>query len=148
MWNLEVISIVTTDPTHKPIQRMLSSYLPRRAYGRLSSFSKEAFSSSASFPADLLGWEVLADRFRTESSYCWGSILATFQYLASVGVPSPPELASFHSADFYALPKCSPSQLFYALYGRWRVLIVLFPRQLNTSNPNKVYLPRILWYLP
>ena len=53
VWNRAVIGTVATDPINKLMQRLRYSSLPGGEYGRSPSFSKEAFSSPASFPAEL-----------------------------------------------------------------------------------------------
>ena len=64
--------------------------------------------SSASPPSELPEWQVLAERFRLESSVGWGAMLAIFQYLSAVGRSFPPDLASIHPAELYDVAKNSP----------------------------------------
>ena len=137
VWNRAVIAMVTAEPQlsiNKLLQRLRSSCFPPGEYKRLATFFKQAFSAAASFPADLLDWKLLAERFRLESSFGWDALLACCNFFAATGISSPAHLARLSPADFYELSNQSPfPPAARALWSISRVTI-------NTPSPSAEYL--------
>ena len=107
-WNRAVINCVAKDSINNLFGRLRNSARPRAEYGRLSAFFKKAYVAACTFPAELGGWRILAERCRLEMSIGWPAILSAATPLAGKGIGQPLSLAAVPLSSVFALCEGSP----------------------------------------
>ena len=109
-WNRAVMCALTTNRISRDLDRLRNSDdFPLMGYERLTTFLKDAYSASSSFPVDHLEWRTLAGQIRLDISAGWEAVLATATFLYAQGAPAPFHLGSLSPSAFYPISEISPN---------------------------------------
>ena len=108
--NRAVMRALTTNRINRDFDRLRNSDdFPLREYERLTTFLKDAYAASSSFPVELLEWRTSAGKIRLDISDRREAVLATATFLYAQGAPAPFHLGSLSPSAFYPISEISPN---------------------------------------
>ena len=121
-WSKAAINHLATNRINDVLSLLRRSELfQKKEYDSMTSFMKGAFAAAGSSPPDMLEWRTTAGRFRLDTSFGWGAILAVCTHLADSGISLPFDLRRITPSDAHQLARGSPAPAaFRALWSASR----------------------------
>ena len=138
------------DSINNLFDRLQNSPLPRAENGRLASFFKKAYGAARTFPDELGGWRMLAERFRLDTSLGWSAILSAVTSMEGKGIDLPPSLASVPLSAGSLFARAHMGRMPSRLCGAWPAALtegssvdhLIRPRKFLTREPLALALKR------
>lgn len=132
-WNRKVLTSITTNRMNYELGRLRRSSCPAGEYDRLTAFLLQAYLAHGLFPPGAEEWQMLAGRFRLNSSREWGEIASCVPFLGERGVSTPVQLSNLPAEALENLRQGSPAPLI--IRSLWSIARTTFCRAASSSFP-------------
>ena len=110
-WNRKILTHITTNRMNYELGRLRRPRLPQKEYESLKDFLLQAYSARGLFSPGMEEWQLLADRFRLDSTHEWEEIADLMPFSTSRGIEKPMQLSNIQPEGLEALCASGPSPL-------------------------------------